>query len=105
LQSTVDVEIELALPRVRAFALVAQRLELAAQRGDFGLDLIEIAGELDQALVLEHALDADQPRFEIRHLEVNRIIGRRQRAASRAADHEHDSHNPSFHRFDLSIIR
>src|SRR5262245_5341532 len=58
LQSTVDVDVELALPAVAVLRFEPQRLELAAQRGRLATQALDLARELDQALVLDDALDA-----------------------------------------------
>src|SRR6185503_3232032 len=81
-QPLVDVDVELALTARTVLRFEAQRLELAAQRGRLAAQTLELVRKLDQALVLDDALDADQARLEILHAQRDGILARAQRAAA-----------------------
>jgi hypothetical protein len=82
LQSAVDVDVELALAAVAVLRFKPQRLDLASQRGRLAAQALDLARELDQALVLDDALDANHARFEVLHAQGDGILGRAQRAAT-----------------------
>ncbi len=56
-QAAVEVDVEVALPFLRRFQIVAQYLDLAAQTGHFGAQRLALIGEVDLVAVgLVHTL-------------------------------------------------
>ncbi len=90
LEPAIDVDVKIALALVAVLGLVAQRLDLAAQLHRLGAQHIDLGRELDEALVLDDALDADEARLEIHHLQLHRIFGRRDRAAANDSECDGD---------------
>jgi alpha-galactosidase len=59
-QPRVEIDVEVALTLLCLLRLVVQHLDLAAQLRDIGFQLLDLAEELDQALVLELQLERSE---------------------------------------------
>ena len=70
------VEIVVQIPLLLAHRLlfVLELLDAAPELPDIGLHLVQVLGQLDQALVGNDALDPSHPRIEIVELHLHRVV-------------------------------